>query len=49
MLLPELVRRNQTLSSLQPAAVIPRPFHEWRYNGRLDWTINNMQLGVHQL
>src|SRR6266700_2908772 len=25
----------------QPAAVIPRPFYEWRYNGRLDWTINN--------
>ena len=25
----------------QPAAVIPRPFYEWRYNGRADWTINN--------
>jgi len=25
----------------QPAAVIPRPFYEWRYNGRLDWTINS--------
>src|SRR6266404_7171894 len=25
----------------QPAAVIPRPFYEWRYNGRMDWTINN--------
>jgi len=24
----------------QPAATIPRPFHEWRYNGRADWTIN---------
>ncbi len=24
----------------QPAAVLPRPFHEWRYNGRADWTIN---------
>jgi hypothetical protein len=23
------------------AAVIPRPFYEWRYNGRLDWTVNN--------
>ena len=25
----------------QPAAVIPRPFYEWRYNGRADWTINS--------
>ena len=25
----------------QPAAVIPRPFYEWRYNGRIDYTINN--------
>jgi outer membrane receptor protein involved in Fe transport len=25
----------------QPAAVIPRPFYEWRYNGRLDWNINS--------
>jgi outer membrane receptor protein involved in Fe transport len=25
----------------QPAAVIPRPFHEWRYNGRMDWNINS--------
>lgn len=25
----------------EPALVIPRPFHEWRYNGRADWTINN--------
>jgi len=25
----------------QPAASIPRPFYEWRYNGRLDWVINN--------
>ena len=24
----------------QPALVIPRPFYETRYNGRLDWTIN---------
>ena len=24
----------------QPAAVIPRPFYETRYNGRLDWTID---------
>src|SRR4029077_4785952 len=25
----------------QPASPIPRPFYEWRYNGRMDWTINN--------
>jgi outer membrane receptor protein involved in Fe transport len=25
----------------EAAAVIPRPFYEWRYNGRLDWTINS--------
>jgi outer membrane receptor for ferrienterochelin and colicin len=25
----------------QPAAVIPRPFYETRYNGRLDWAIND--------
>jgi hypothetical protein len=25
----------------QPAISIPRPFYEWRYNGRMDWTINN--------
>lgn len=25
----------------QPATVIPRPFYETRYNGRLDWTINS--------
>src|SRR5215470_8467309 len=24
----------------QAASVIPRPFYEWRYNGRLDWNIN---------
>ena len=24
----------------QPAAVIPRPFYETRYSGRMDWTIN---------
>jgi hypothetical protein len=24
----------------QPASVIPRPFYETRYNGRMDWTIN---------
>jgi hypothetical protein len=25
----------------QPAATIPRPFYETRYNGRMDWTINS--------
>src|SRR6266436_10307984 len=25
----------------QPAATIPRPFFEWRYNTRLDWVINS--------
>lgn len=25
----------------QPAAFIPRPFFEWRYNGRLDYNIND--------
>ena len=24
----------------QPSATIPRPFFEWRYNGRTDWVIN---------
>ena len=33
----------------QPALTIPRPFHEWRYNGRLDWTINNKNTRLHQL
>ena len=25
----------------QPSATIPRPFFEWRYNGRMDWTVNS--------
>jgi hypothetical protein len=25
----------------QPATTIPRPFYEWRYNGRADWVINS--------
>jgi len=25
----------------EAAEVIPRPFYEWRYNGRLDWTVNS--------
>ena len=35
-----LLAKNAGLAA-QPAAVIPRPFYEWRYNGRLDWTIND--------
>src|SRR6267143_990362 len=27
--------------AVQPAATIPRPFFEWRYNGRLDYVINS--------
>jgi outer membrane receptor protein involved in Fe transport len=37
---PELVLAQQAGLAAQPATVIPRPFHEWRYNGRLDWNIN---------
>ncbi len=36
----ELVIAQQAGLAAQPALQIPRPFHEWRYNGRLDWTIN---------
>jgi hypothetical protein len=37
----ELVLAQQAGLKAQPALTIPRPFHEWRYNGRADWTINN--------
>ena len=37
----ELVLAQQSGLDAQPAKTIPRPFHEWRYNGRMDWTINN--------
>ena len=37
----ELVAAQGAGLAAQPAKVIPRPFHEWRYNGRIDWTINN--------
>lgn len=37
----ELVIAQQNGLAAQPALQIPRPFHEWRYNGRLDWTINH--------
>ena len=36
----ELVLAQQNGLAAEPATVIPRPFHEWRYNGRMDWTIN---------
>jgi outer membrane receptor protein involved in Fe transport len=34
------IAKNNGLAA-QPAATIPRPFFEWRYNGRLDWVINS--------
>jgi outer membrane receptor protein involved in Fe transport len=37
----ELVAAAGAGLAAQPASVIPRPFHEWRYNGRMDWTINS--------
>jgi outer membrane receptor protein involved in Fe transport len=37
----ELVLAKNAGLAAQPALVVPRPFHEWRYNGRTDWTINN--------
>ncbi|HLJ79410.1 MAG TPA: TonB-dependent receptor [Acidobacteriaceae bacterium] len=36
----ELVTAKNAGLAAQPAAVIPRPFFENRYNGRLDFTIN---------
>jgi hypothetical protein len=37
----ELVLAQSAGLAAQPAAVIPRPFFETRYNGRMDWNINN--------
>ena len=37
----ELVLAQNAGLAAEPAASIPRPFYEWRYNGRVDWTINN--------
>ena len=37
----ELVLAKNAGLAAQPAAVIPRPFYETRYNGRMDWTINS--------
>jgi outer membrane receptor protein involved in Fe transport len=39
--LAELTLAQQLGLAAQPSATIPRPFHETRYNGRMDWTINN--------
>ena len=36
----ELVIAQQNGFAAQPAKALPTPFHEWRYNGRMDWTIN---------
>src|SRR5215469_4083029 len=37
----ELVIAQQNGFAAQPAKALPTPFHEWRYNGRLDGTINS--------
>jgi outer membrane receptor protein involved in Fe transport len=38
---PELVLAANAGLAAQPAATIPRPFYETRYNGRMDWSINS--------
>jgi outer membrane receptor protein involved in Fe transport len=37
----ELVIAQKAGLAAQPALALARPFHEWRYTGRADWTINN--------
>lgn len=37
----ELLAAKSAGLSAQPAAAIPRPFFEWRYTGRMDYTIND--------
>jgi outer membrane receptor protein involved in Fe transport len=37
----ELSLAQQAGLAAQPSRTIPRPFYETRYNGRMDWTINN--------
>jgi outer membrane receptor protein involved in Fe transport len=37
----ELVLAQEAGLAAQPSKTIPRPFYETRYNGRMDWTINN--------
>ncbi|HYL87123.1 MAG TPA: TonB-dependent receptor [Candidatus Angelobacter sp.] len=39
--LNELTLAKNAGLAAQPAATIPRPFFEWRYNGRADWVINS--------
>jgi Carboxypeptidase regulatory-like domain/TonB dependent receptor len=39
--LNELTIANANGFAAQPSATIPRPFFEWRYNGRMDWVINS--------
>ena len=36
----ELTLAQKAGLAAQPSATIPRPFFEWRYNGRADWVIN---------
>ncbi len=37
----ELVLAKSAGLAAQPAGIIPRPFYEYRYNGRMDWLINS--------
>src|SRR5262249_38827849 len=37
----QLVLAKNAGLAAQPASSIPRPFYEWRYNGRMDWTVNH--------
>jgi outer membrane receptor protein involved in Fe transport len=37
----ELVLAQEAGLAAQPSRTIPRPFYETRYNGRMDWAINN--------
>jgi hypothetical protein len=37
----ELVLAQGAGLAAVPALTIPRPFYEWRYNGRADWNINS--------
>jgi len=39
--LSELTIAKANGFAAQPSATIPRPFFEWRYNGRADWVINS--------
>src|ERR1700751_931641 len=39
--LNELTVANANGFADQPSPTIPRPFFEWRYNGRIDWILNS--------